>query len=81
MCCSDFLDIEPSRDVLKCITQGNSCIIAVDEEYFWDIGLCKCPSLLFCVKFKVFECDFSSVYANTFPYGFNHRSNNLICFS
>ena len=77
--CGDFLDIEPSCDVLNCITEGNSCIITINEKYFWDIGLCECPSLLFCVKFEIFKCYFSRVYADTFPYWFFHRLNNFLC--
>lgn len=80
MSCGDFLDIEPSCDVLNCIAEGNSCIITIDEKYFRDIGLCEYPSLLFCVKFKFFSCDFSRVYANTLPYWFFHRFDNPLCF-
>lgn len=79
MCCGNFLDIKPSCDMLQSITKGDSGIITIDKKYFGNISFCECPSLLFCVKFKIFECYFSRVDTNAFPYRFFHRLNNFLC--
>ncbi len=78
MCRSNLLDIKPSGSVLERTSECERCIITVDHEHFWDIGICERPALFFGVQFEILDRYFLGIEPDAFPDRFYHRSNDLL---
>lgn len=79
MGCGNLLDIEPPCGVLYGFPKRQRRILTIYQEHFWNIGIGQFPSLLFCMKLEVRQCNFSGIHSYTFPDRFFHRKDNLIC--